>query len=188
MTQPSGETRTLVCRLTRESDTAWEWDPVKAGVSVHEFYLAAEDPYWQGAPLVRSWGSGEPVDFFGTTGGPPFFISRSSTIDTASVRNPGDVRAWPRWRIDGPTTSVELGVGSSVVEVPFAVADGAYLTVDTSPTAQTAILSDGTDKTGDLGAVEFAPIEPGAEVPLSLVMSGTGTVTATITPRFYTAW
>lgn len=189
VTQPSGESRSLLCRWTSGAD-GFEMDPALVGWASYEVYLVAEDPYWQGTPVVRSWAPAAPVDFFDTAGdgAPPFHLSSSVTLETATMSNPGDVEAWPVWRIDGPTTTVEVGAGGTVVEVPFAIADGDSLTIDARPSAQTAVLADGTDVTDDLGAVGFAPIAAGAAVALSLDMVGAGVVTCSLTPRYYRAW
>jgi hypothetical protein len=183
-----GVTRNLVCRWVSGGDD-YIMDPVLAGWASYGVYLVADDdPYWTGAPIVRSWSPGTAVDFVDAGGSPPFHISPGNLLAQATMDNPGNVEAFPVWRIDGPTTTVEVGVDGRVVEVPFAVADGDSVIVDTRPTAQTAVMSDGTDVTADLGEVDFAPIQPGAVVPLSLSMTGTGTVTATLTPRYMKAF
>lgn len=188
VTSPAGVTRTLRCRFV-DVDEAWPVDPTVRGWAAYGVRLVADDdPFWSGAPLVRSFSPGSPVDFFDAGGSPPFHISAGNLLATATLDNPGDVEAYPIWRIDGPTTDVTLGVDGRTIEVPITVADGSSLTVDSRPQEQTAIRSDGTDVTADLGAVDFAPVPPGAVVPLSLSMTGTGTVTSTIVPRYYRAW
>jgi hypothetical protein len=128
-----------------------------------------------------------------------FHISDGRTVDEAQMTNPGDVDAWPVWAINGPTTSVDLGVGGSVVEVPFAIADGERLVIDTNPTEQVAYLGDvdpgnafavlsGADVTEDLGAADFAPIPADATTDLSIDMTGTGIVAARIIPGYWGAW
>lgn len=185
VTQPNGESRSLVCRL-RRIDPAIDLDPSLVGVAGYAIALVADDPYWLGAPISRTWRQAGPADFFGE-GGPPFRVSPVSTLATATMRNPGDVDAWPVWRVDGPTTTVDLGVDGGVVEVPFAVPGGSSLTIDTHPTRQVALL-DGQDVTGDLGEVQWRRIPAGGEVPLSLAMTGEGSVTVTVIPRFRSAW
>lgn len=188
VTAPDGLTRTLTCRWL-STDDGFPLDPASAGWASYGVYLVAEDdPFWSGAPVVRSFSSGAPVDFFDPGGSPPFHISAGNLLAAATVDNPGDVEAHPIWRIDGPVTDVTLGVDGRTIEVPITVADGDHLVVDSRPAHQTAVRDDGTDVTSELGAVDFAPVPPGAVVPLTLSMVGTGTVTATLTPRWYRAW
>ena len=185
--QPSGEARTLTCRLLSGGDEALDLDPGLLGWAATSVVLRSNDPYWSGAPVSRSWGATAPVDFIQTSA-PPFHISPSNTLASASVTNPGDVDAWPVWTITGPVTSVDLGVGSRLVEVPAGVADGDVLTIDTRPTAQTATLQDGTNEVPNLGAWDPAPIPPGESVSLSIDMVGAGSVAVAFTPRYYRAW
>lgn len=188
VTSPGGTTRTLRCRLA-DVDEEFVVDPTRHGWASYGVHLVADDdPFWSGAPLVRSFSPGSPVDFFDPAGSPPFHISAGNLLATATLDNPGDVDAFPIWRVDGPTTSVTVGVDGRNIVIPITVAGGASLTVDTRPQAQTAIRSDGTDVTASLGAVDFAAVPPGAVVPLSLSMVGTGTVTATLQPRYFRAW
>ena len=185
---PSGESRSLTCRFSAGGDEPLDLDPAQVGWALHEVHLAANDPYWSGAPVSRSWSSSVAVDFIGVGGAPPFHISPSNTLASASVSNPGDVDAWPVWTVTGPVTSVDLGVGTRLVEVPSGVADGDVLTIDTRPTAQTATLQDGTNAVPDLGAWDPAPIGPGESVSLSIAMVGAGSVAVSFTPKFYRAW
>lgn len=188
VTGPDGSTRTLACRWVSTED-AFSIDPTLMGWAAYGVYLVAdEDPFWSGAPVVRTFAPGEPVDFLDPAGSPPFHISPGNLLTSASIDNPGDVEGFPIWRVDGPVTDVTVGVQGRVIEVPIAVAGGESLTIDTRPTAQTAIRSDGTDVTAQLGAVDFAPVPPGAVVPLTLSMTGTGSVTATLVPRYYRAF
>lgn len=188
VTGPDGSTRSLTCRWVSTEDS-FLMDPTRVGWASYGVYLVAdEDPYWSGAPVVRSFSPGEPVDFFDPAGSPPFHISAGNLLASATVDNPGDVESHPIWRVDGPVTDVEVGVQGRVIEVPIEVAGGESLTIDTSPTAQTAIRSGGEDVTSQLGAVDFAPIPAGDVVPLSLSMVGTGTVTVTLPTRYLRAF
>jgi hypothetical protein len=93
-----------------------------------------------------------------------------------------------------------MGVGDSVVEVPFTVADGKALVVDTDPRVQTAIeydytagdpptLTNPVDRTADLdGAVDFAAIPAGGTSPLNVSITGDGTVRIELVPLYWRAW
>lgn len=188
VTAPDGSTRTLTCRWVSTED-GFDIDPTLSGWAAYAVYLTADDdPFWSGAPVVRQFSPGAPVDFFDPAGSPPFHISAGNLLASATMDNPGDVPGWPIWRIDGPVTAVTVGVQGRTIVAPITVAGGASLTIDTRPAAQTAIRSDGTDVTAQLGAVDFAPVPPGDVVPLTLSMTGTGSVTATLTPRHLKAW
>lgn len=187
VTTPGGGTRTLRCRWVGGDDSSTH-DPTHYGWAVYGVNLVAEQPYWEGKPDRRTWKTANGVDFFNAAAAPPFRISPGSTLASARMRNPGDVEAYPVWTVTGPTTSVEVGVGGRIIEVPIELGEGETLTIDTRPTEQYAWDQSGADRTSDLGAVDFAPIEPGASVELSLDMVGTGSVSAEITPLYYRAW
>lgn len=205
----TGVQRSLTCRFVDDGGHAFTSDPTRRGAEVYGVNLVAEDPFWRGAPLMRSWAASAPVDFFGA-GAPSFNISSSSTLAGATIANPGDEDAHPIWVINGPTTSAEVGVGSSIIVVPFAIADGKSVVIDTRPTRLTAKLIDtppavssaaqilawveaqdatAVSKTRDLGATTaFGAIEPGELVSLSLNMVGAGSVRAIIEPLYWRAW
>ena len=197
VTDPFGARRSLTLRFQDDGDGAYSLDPVKARIATYGLTFIAEDPYWRGDPIVRSWTTGTSSDFFnGVSKAPPFNISVGSTIATATLTNPGDVDAWPIWTIYGPSTAAELGLAGRLVTVPFTVASGKALVVDTDPRVQTAYLYDisggalidPTERTGDLGTADFAPIPPGASVPLALSLTGAGTIQSRIIPGYYRAW
>lgn len=211
VTSPDGGTRTLRLRFVNDGDPSWDRDPVMAGWATYGITLVAEQPFWEGQLSTRTWAASAPVDFFGDGTAPAFHITSGSTLAGATMANPGDVDAYPVWAIRGATTSVSVGVGGRVIEVPFAVAADRLLVIDPRPTAQTAVEVDapassvapgsaewgawleehlpaGTDRTADLGEVDFAPIPPGAAADLSLTMVGTGMVTASLTPLYNRTW
>lgn len=188
--QPSGEERHLDCRFVDDSQQSYSHDPVLAGWSNYGINLAAEQPYWRATPIRREWNAGGSLPFFDPAGG--FTISPSTTLDTASMLNPGDVDTYPVWEVHGPVTTAQVGVAGRNITIPFAVADGDTLIIDTNPTAQTAILySPGdapVDKTMDLGSVDFAPMPADAQTPVSLLVSGAGYVSLVMTPLYLRAW
>lgn len=160
-----GTTRTLRCRYTSGGDEAFELDPVFFGWAKYGIYLQADQPYWEGEPIITTWQTAEPAFFFGPDRlAPAFHISKPPIPVQATTSNPGDVPAWPVWTLRGPLTSATLGVGSHIISVPFSLGVGDELVIDTRPTAQTAILNGTTDKTGDLGSFGFTKIPAGASV------------------------
>lgn len=184
--------RTIKLRYTGGLDAALQRDPTFFGWADYDIRLVANRPLWAGPLVERRWGAAEPANFF--TGNPafPVYISPSATLETAVMPNPGQVPAWPVWKLEGPITvgsgPTQLGVAGRTILVPFAIPAGQSLVIDTRPDAQTAILSTGVDKTEDLGSWAFTSIQPGAEVPLTLAMSGDGRVTCSLEPLYYEAF
>lgn len=170
-----------------DSNHAYDRDPLKIGWARYAVELEAAQPYWSGTPIEQEfWAPDDPVDFFGA-GAPPFTIGRGSTFATATMSNPGDVAAYPVWTVTGPLTTIQVGVGGVVVDVPFDLADGEVLVIDTDPRNQTATL-DGVDVTATLGFQAFAPVGPGAAQSLSIVASGAGSVRVSLVPLFFRAF
>jgi hypothetical protein len=189
--QPNGVSRYLPCRYSGDGGHAYPLDPIYKGWALYGVELVAEQPYWLGEPISQQWGAATTDDFFGGgagSAGPPFYIVSGSTFATAEIDNPGDVSSSMVWRIDGPCTDVTVGVGTATVNVPFDLAGGEWVTIDTNPWAQTAIDNVGADRTDELGTVNWAEIPAGASVQLSLSMTGTGTVSGTLQPRYFRAW
>jgi len=196
--QPSGEERKLDCRFVDDSNQAFNQDPVLAGWSNYGITMKAEQPFWRAEPIRREWKSsgGAAVPFFPAAPGDGFRISSSTTSDGAKMLNPGDVDAYPRWEIHGPVTSAVVGVGGKNIEVPFAVADGKVLVIETDPTMQTATeytksgldLISPTDKTASLGAANFVPLPADSTATVSLTIVGSGKVALILTPLYLRAW
>ncbi|ROP45953.1 hypothetical protein EDC03_0569 [Pseudokineococcus lusitanus] len=148
--------------------------------------------------------------------GPPFFIGSGASASRARIDNPGDHDAWPEYVIAGPVTSATVGLGGRLVEVPLVVQAGRALVIDTAPDAQWALEGDLAldesggpqldeegrivvtdlavpggpgDRTRELGSrVEWAPVPPGARVPLQTAIVGTGAVQPSLTPLHNRAW
>jgi hypothetical protein len=115
-----------------------------------------------------------------------FSIGSSNAVFGARIANPGDVDAWPVWKVNGPYTVASVGVGSRLISLP-ARTNGQSITVDTNPAVQTATDQTGADITALLGSVDFAPVAPGDPSQLNVTMTGTGSVDVTVTPAFYMA-
>ncbi|WP_137843864.1 hypothetical protein [Microbacterium sp. 2FI] len=163
-------------------------DPYARGLGIYGVTLEADRPYWSGDPISAGpWSAVEEVDFFDAEGSPPFHISASNSPTTASFTNPGDVDAYPVWTVVGPADDIELGVGSRVIDVPFAVAEGETLLIDTDPRNITATLN-GVDVTEDLGFQRFAPIPAKATTSLHVLATGEGSVSVSLTPLYFRAF
>lgn len=189
VTLPDGSRRSLTLRLKDDGNPVWNLMPTLYGWAHYGITLTADDPFWAGDPVQRSWAApGAGTDFFnGASKAPTFNIASANTLDTATLSNPGDVDAYLKWTAYGPFTSVTVGVNGSTVVAPITATAGQVLTIDTDPSVLAATL-DGTDVTAQLTSSEFVPLPPGEDVTLSLAMSGTGYIAASFTPKYYRAW
>lgn len=188
ITQLDGTRRALQCRYNGLADDSDDIDSGLQGWAVYGINLIAEQPYWTGVTATRFFSLGVAgQNFFGGTSGggygPPFYISTGSTAATASITNEGDVSAWPTWTIKGPMTSVVVGLNGHLITFP-AVSAGNTITLNTDPTDQVAYDQAGSDITALLTTVDFAPIPPGVEVPLTVTVVGTGTVRISVVPLY----
>jgi hypothetical protein len=192
--KPNGDQRSLDLRFVDDSQWATAGSPWLLKHNLYGINLVAEQPLWRGAPIIQSWDASPPIQFFGggTIGspqlGPPFGISASNDYGSATITNPGDVEAWPKWTMTGPFTSATVGIGGATVTVPFTVASGSSLVIDTSPRVQAAVLNGTTDKTAQLGSVSWASVPPGQDVTLSVSTVGGGSVSAELVPLYLRAW
>ncbi len=193
VTQPDGTARSLKLRFVDDSEAAFTHDVALSGWSSYGITLAAEQPFWEAAPITKAWQNGAPVPFFGGVGGPAFVISPGNDLTSAKIENPGDVPVYPVWRVYGPISSATVGVNGRNITLPFEITAGQMVEIDTRPSAQTAMKGPlggplSFDWTYKLGAIDFAPLPPGKTSTLSLTMSGTGSISATFTPLYYRAW
>lgn len=206
---PDGDTRSLRLRFVDDSDHASEVDPVSKGWDTYGINLVAEQPFWEGSPVVRSWKADTPQPFFDPTGPQLVNISSGHTLSTATITNPGDVESFPKWFIDGPASAGTVGVDGVTVSIPFAVASGSCLVIDSDPDVIGATMYDVTtsgatvkpssrvvgvdlinpvDRTTDLGEADFAAVPAGSSVPLSLSVTGGGTIEVSLPTRYRRAW
>jgi hypothetical protein len=191
--QLDGTTRSLRLRFVDDGEQTFGTDPAIVGWTTYGITMAAEQPYWEGAPISGVWLAGTQTPFFGGSGGPAFNISPSNTLADATFTNPGDVDSYITWRVYGPVTSAQVGVNGRNITIPFIIPAGEVLEIDSSPSGQIALQgpADGpltVDRTGDLGSLDFAPLPAREQSSMSLSVSGTGAVMATFTPLYYRAW
>jgi hypothetical protein len=189
VTQPSGQSRSLLLRYSDDGKHVFDVDPALLGWTAYGVTLIAEQPYWMGAPITRTWMNDTPTPFFGPTGvAPSFYISSSSVISSATMPNPGDVDAYPVWTITGPSTYVKVGVGTKVIEYTATIPAGQTITIDTRPDQLSITDQAGGNQVAGLGSVQFASIPTGTSVTLSLQLTGAGSVSASLTPLYHRAW
>lgn len=194
--QPSGAERHLDCRFSNDSEMGFNHDPVLQGWSNYGITLVAERPFWRATPIKREWSAGGALPFYPAGEGETFVISPSTTLDSSSMPNPGDVDAYPVWEVHGPTTTAQVGVAGRNITIPFAIDADQVLVIDTAPTAQAATLYDvvsgvrtnAVDKTPLLGTVDFAPVPADSITTTSLSISGGGKVSLILTPLYLRAW
>ena len=184
---PDGSKRSLTLRVASDGDPSFDTLPTLTGWARYGITLTADDPFWAGETVTRSWQEQARRDFLPAAAGESYYVSSGSTLGSATLTNPGDVDAHVRWTVRGPFSSVSVGVGGALVTAPINVAEGSTLVIDTDPSIQAAFL-DGVDVTAQLTSAEFGVLPPGEAVPLSLTMAGTGIITAEFTPRFLRAW
>lgn len=170
---PDGTSRSLSCRLTSDGGFAHEKDPAMRGWAAYPVTMMADDPWWYGEPLRKTWAAALPRMMFG--GGelgvdpmqfPPLYFSLANTFTSAKFTNPGDEPTWPTWRIVGPVSSLSITVDGGTITVP-PVAAGHTLVVNTDPSDPSAY--DGaTEVSGLVDPWDPRPFPPGRTIPVTL--------------------
>jgi hypothetical protein len=121
--------------------------------------------------------------------------SRTRVLGVTQLTNRGTVKAWPRWRIDGPYTSfeaVQLNPDGSDSDVKFTlnapIDVGEARLIDTTPGVTTVTDADGNPALGDLtlpGSSLFGLPRGVSGVRFTAAGAGSGTrVTLRFFPRF----
>jgi hypothetical protein len=187
VTHPDGAKRSLTLRVASDGDPSFDTIPSLQGWAKYGITLVADQPYWEGQPIFRTWAQFEQQPFLPPTAGAGYTVSSGSPLETATITNPGDVETHLRWEITGPCTSVTVGAGGAMIIAPVTLDAGETMVIDTDPDEQAATIGD-TDVTKQLTKAEFTPIPPGESVKLSLFMEGTGTIRAELTPLYERAW
>lgn len=185
VTQPNGTSRRLQLSMVDDGFPSVDVDPSLMGWAHYGVTLEATQPFWEGAPIVGGpWSGGsDPGDF-------PWHIGSGSTLGSAVMSNPGDVDAYPVWTVEGPTTSVTVGVGSRLITFPSDLAEGESVVIDPRPGPRGKSVYDNTGarRTSELTVRDFAPIPAGGSSELSLSMVGAGSVSAVLKPLHFRAW
>lgn len=181
VTDPAGRSLSLPLQLNPK-DAGFPHDPSKAGFSLYQRDLIANQPFWSGAPIEKAWKAADPVDFFDAAGSPPFHVSSSASLSTATLTNPGDVSTWPVWTISAPMTSLTIEVAGGALTIPE-LTGSQRLVIDTDPSVATALL-DGVDVFADVDPWDPRPIPAGTDVPITLTADGAGEIRVSIVPHY----
>jgi len=205
---PDGSKRTLGLRLMGADDDL-QHDPIQRGWAAYGINLLADQPYWLGETVTKSWAQGDMRPFYiteadRTTYGYPadaiHYLSAGGALGSAKFTNDGDVPSYPVWTAVGPTTAVSFGVGGADIIVPFTIPAGYAAQIDTDPVngqvlwygqwdVATSSIIDPVDRTAELSqASKFVAIPRGQDRPLSIQMTGTGTVIAEVRNKYRRAW
>lgn len=175
--------------------------------------IAMETPYYAVNPTANTFQlaatvGGVAIDLTGVDGTGTLYtvadylhyLSSGTSIGDAVFTNEGDEPAYPTWQGVGPFTELTVGVEGETLTIPFAVESGKAVEINTHPVDGQRLwygdwdlvnntVINRVNRTADLsGDQRFAPIPAGESRQLSLTITGTGTVIATITPQFRSAW
>lgn len=169
---PTGERLSLTLRYKGGLDQAFEVDPARRGWQVYGIEFLVEQPFWEGALIEESWGPGADTPWAGATGfGPPWNISSSQKLASATLLNPGDMEVYPEWELRGPFTSATFGLGANVTPVPFAVPANQSLIITTDPRTGLTAKLNGVDVMEQLPGFSYPEIPAGETVGLTLTMT-----------------
>lgn len=212
---PDGKHRTLRLRFVTDGDHVRARNPLRLGWETYGITLVAEQPFWEGDPVIKSWKNRTYAPFFEPNGPHIVNIAAGSDISNAVMDNPGDVESYATWFLDGPFSGAAVGVGGDVVDVPFPGGSGECLVIESDPELIGATLYqispeqmsltpeqrkkpsarvmgvdllDPVDMSAALGEADFAPVPAGASVPLYLEMTGSGAVEALLPTRYRRPW
>lgn len=185
VTAPDSVTRSTRCRLVSPGDITDDMDPLIGCARDYQLALVAPNPFWRGPVVSKTVTFGDVLDLFP---GPPFHINSSTRVETATISNPGDVPAWPRYTIGGPAASWEVGVGDSVVSSSTVPTGSNHIHIDSSPGVRTIVDGAGNRQYANMDAISFAPIPPGSEVTIVATMTGfapTSTIVVELEPQYW---
>lgn len=177
---PLGARTLRECYLDSSGDFQFTNDAIYDGHMRCDVNMTAEDPHWYGAAIERDWQIVDPVPFFNASN---LWVSEGASYAEAVLTNPGNVSAWPTWTVRAGTAPLvaDITVDGGRMLTP-SVPAGSTLVIDTEK--QVALL-DGVDVTDEVDPWDPAPIPDGDNVPLTLILTGLGTVTARIEPRYF---
>jgi hypothetical protein len=191
--------RHLPMRLDDVIPPPSEENPALRGTATYVIALiAGDEPMWIGEPIGAQfqW-STDTTSFFVADGGTvpddevDAFISEDAAINAANLINPGDREAYPVWWAEGPVDEVQVGVGDQYVVLPFSIAEGKKVYVDSF--RETITNEQGESLWPLMGFADavFPPIPPEGEAALHVAMigaTGNAKIGVTITPRYDWPW
>jgi len=185
--------RSLPFRLDDDNDFDFPKDPALLGKAVYSIGCIADSPEWLGTPVTASFSFAPTIgaNYYGATEGPPFVISAPDIGRHATISNLGDLPSYPVWRIVGPATTAQVGVGDRLISIPFALQAGQQVRIDTK--AQTITDGNGISLWPSMGStpVDFAPVPPGGDVQIAIGLEDGSTgslIEISLTPRYRRAW
>lgn len=193
VTQPNGQWRELTCRPVSGGGHEWAKAPGLRYWTNYGVHLVAEDPFWYG-PTITSplWTSADPVDFIDSQElGPPYHPGSATTIDSATLTNPGKEDGYPTFVAAGGDSGISafsVAIDGHELEYSEPILAGEVLEIRTDPTKSQGAWLNGENVNRYLSKHDFAPIPPGRTVPLSINMTGGGTLQASFRPKFDRAW
>jgi len=171
----TGGYRFLDLRMEAAPDPAYARDPSHNGVATYVVNLVSDSPFWQGFDVSQTFAYDVvPSNYYGGgagTRGPPFYISASSSLSSATANNPGDREAYPRWTATGPGTFT-FGTGGHLTTLPT-LAAGQQILINADPNVSSVTDGAGNNFWPFLGAHDFTvPIAAGMNRPLSISVTG----------------
>lgn len=201
--QPNGQARYLTLRFV-DDPTTFNVDPALVGWQIYSPILAAERPFWQGKVERRTFGPAGVGPWLSPPNSDSVFqISRARNVETATVKNDGDVDAYPRWWGIGPSSSMQFGVGADTIQIPFALGVNDWVYVDTSTDEQVVYrghvkdgegnpLWEGTidDVTSQCIVTGFArlPFKSVSTLATAITTTGSGEIRVEFTNEYLRAW
>lgn len=196
-TAPDGGSRSLRVRFVNDGDGVYTKDPSQRKFEVAGVELVADDPFWRGPQVSRTFQTAEDqLPFYATDSDRVFNLLSSSTTGSTSIENPGEVIAWPTIRIDGPATAFAISKRSGIgaggtpnLSGDIEIAEGQWLIIDQRPTVQTAVLyPDLVDVTVELDRAMFFPVAPEASTDIEVELTGAGSLTVSFEPGYFRAF
>ncbi|MFI7608819.1 phage distal tail protein [Micromonospora sp. NPDC049366] len=183
LTRPDGSAREVLCHyqggMEGEPGGGWLDD-------TPELSLLVPDGHWRAPePIKIPWSSGDVDDYFAPY---PMISSGDVLGDAVTVTNPGQVEAWPTWRLEGPATQLVAtnNTRGQAFTIAHDLGPGEYLDITTRPGRVTD--QDGEPVMGALvrpGSVLWR-LDPGAN-DLDFAVTGGGPATR-LTLSFYPRW
>jgi hypothetical protein len=187
--------RKLFFRLDQDNEFDFDKDPALLGKAVYPVACIADWPLWQGDSITVAfpWAPDPGTDYYGGAAGvgPPFIITDASLFSSAMIANPGDFPAWPKWTLRGQAGIVSVGVGDSIISLPFGLNTGDVVIIDTSEETITDDQGNNLWPLMGYAPIDMAPIPPGDLVPIRIGMEDAqagAEITIELTPQFRRAW
>jgi hypothetical protein len=190
VTGPVGRTRQIDIRLDESEDQGDEADPSEENASRVVLPCIADQPYYRGRRRIISF----PAATLNrkTYPGPPFYFPNASSDGETTVYNEGDVDSHGVWTFPGPLNAFEIEVAGGVVSGEIEVAERSTLTLNTSPLAESLVLTTEEGETQvvteSLNSVDFRAIPHGGSSRIRVRSFGAGTPSVSFSPLYFRAW